>query len=280
MSQIHILDVRSCKRLKRLVLDREVWRWLLQGITDFTEEKVDELVGFAVNRGPEVMGEVLRAAARSFEPFNPSSPNFPGRIQLSVSVDQGWGGPDTFKLAEIHLNKLDTVAEAVGAKYNIVEVDMAQCLPRKRCEALKSWSNVKKLGKIVNHMEEQTEKMDMLKLCAWDHHQYEVSQGHFLSLLKVTKKWRILYIMDDANFLNFFADLPVDIAAAGQIESIWIRENEKSTSLDVLKRIWEISVTLIIKPADTWISVEGGKGENPEAGRQQFLDYLQILHGN
>ena len=263
-----------------MVLDREVWRWLLQGITDFTEEKVDELVGFAVNRGPEVMGEVLRAAARSFEPFNPSSPNFPGRIQLSVSVDQGWGGPDTFKLAEIHLNKLDTVAEAVGAKYNIVEVDMAQCLPRKRCEALKSWSNVKKLGKIVNHMEEQTEKMDMLKLCAWDHHQYEVSQGHFLSLLKVTKKWRILYIMDDANFLNFFADLPVDIAAAGQIESIWIRENQKSTSLDVLKRIWEISVTLIIKPADTWISVGGGKGENPEAGRQQFLDYLQILHGN
>ena len=92
---------------------------------------MDELVGFAVNRGPEVMGEVLRAAARSFEPFNPSSPNFPGRIQLSVSVDQGWGGPDTFKLAEIHLNKLDTVAEAVGAKYNIVEVDMAQCVPMK-----------------------------------------------------------------------------------------------------------------------------------------------------
>ena len=77
-------------------------------------------------------------------------------------------GPDTFKLAEIHLRKLNTVAQAVGVKYNIVEVDLAQCVPRKRCEALQSWFNVKHLGNIVNHMEEQTERMNMLKLCGWD----------------------------------------------------------------------------------------------------------------
>ena len=52
--------------------------------------------------------------------------------------------------------------------------------------------------------------------------------------------------MDDANFLNFFADLPDDSAAGGHIDSIRISKDEKLISLDVMKRIWEISVTLKI----------------------------------
>ena len=174
---------------------------------------MEELAVFAVNRGPEVMGEVLRAAGRSFEPFNPRNPQFPGRICISVSVDQGWGGPDNFKLQGMHLKGLNAVAQAVGVKYNIVEVDMEQCVPRQRCEALSSLINVKFLGMIANHMEEQTESMDSLKLCVWKFGQLPVSNKYFLSLLKVTKKWRILHINSVTNFLNFFADLPEDSAA-------------------------------------------------------------------
>ena len=260
--------------------DREVWRWLLQGNADFSKERVEVLAGFAGDRGPEVMGEVLRAAARRFEPFNRLSPDVPGRIQVSVSVDQGWGPPETFKLAEIHLRKLNTVAQTVGATYNIVEVDMAQCVPRRRCMALSSWFNVRLLRMIVNHVEEQSERMDSLKLCAWDSDQYPVSKMHFLSLLNVTKKWRIKHICTrTTDFVKFFADLPTDSAAAGQIDRIYIGEKEKLTSLDVMKRIWEISVTVCLctSTSSQYIPVGGGRGENPEVGWQQFLDFL---HGN
>ena len=239
---------------------------------------MDELALFAVNRGPEVMGEVLRAAARSFEPFNPLNPPYPGRICISVSVDQGWGGPDTVKLADFNLRKLDAVAQAVGVTYNIVEVDMAHCVPGKRCQALSSWFNVKILGRIANHMEEQTESMDSLKLCAWDSDQYQVSKMHFSSLLKVTKEWRIGHINSVVAFYQFFADLPTECAAAGRLDRIYIDEEDKSTSLEVMKRIWGISVDvgLCTRTATgiNCISVGGGKGENPEAGWQQFLEYF------
>ena len=37
---------RTCKRLHRLVCDREVWVRLLQGIDNFSKEKVEELARF------------------------------------------------------------------------------------------------------------------------------------------------------------------------------------------------------------------------------------------
>ena len=230
------------------------------------------------------MGEVLRAAVRKFAPF--SATCFPGRIQLSGSVDQGWGSPVTFKLEGTHLKELNTVAKAVGATYNIMEVDMAQCVPGKRCMALglhRAWLNVKFLAMIVNHMEEQREGMDSLNLCAWDSDQSLISENHFFSLMKVTRKWKIGYINSGTNFVKFFADLPTEAAALGHIDHLTINEKDKSTSLDVMKRIWEISVDVCLctrsatSNAISYTSIGGGRGENPEVGWQQFLDYL---HGN
>ena len=262
-----------------IAAEMQYYRWLLQGVDDFSEEKVEELALFAVNRGPEVMGEVLRAAVRRFAVVSASC--FHGGIHLSVSVDQGWGGPDTFKLTMFQLKGLNSVAKSVGITYNIVEVDMAHCVKGKKCMALgrsQAWINVKFLAMIANHMEEQTESMDSLKLCAWDSNQSPISEKHFFSLLKVTKEWKIMHIGHDTNFVEFFADLPTAAADAGHIDRFTINEKRKFTSLelDVLKRIWEISVTVRIWPAtsSTIISVGGGRGENPEAGWKQLLDYF------
>ena len=45
---------RTSKRLHRLVCDREVWVPLLQGIDNFSKEKVEELAWFGSNRSPEM----------------------------------------------------------------------------------------------------------------------------------------------------------------------------------------------------------------------------------
>ena len=45
---------RTCKRLHGLVCDREVWVRLLQGIDNFSMEKVDELARFGSNGSPEM----------------------------------------------------------------------------------------------------------------------------------------------------------------------------------------------------------------------------------
>ena len=59
---IHVHD-RTCDRLHRLLCDRNAWVHLLQGVDDFSKEKVEELVSFGGNRGPEMMAELLGAIA-------------------------------------------------------------------------------------------------------------------------------------------------------------------------------------------------------------------------
>ena len=55
---------RTCKRLHRLVCDREVWVRLLQGIDNFSKEKVEELARFgSCNGSMEMKAEVVKAAA-------------------------------------------------------------------------------------------------------------------------------------------------------------------------------------------------------------------------
>ena len=68
-----------------LVCDREVWVWLLQGVGNFSREKVKELARFGSIGSPEMKAEVVKAAARKMKP----SDNF-YRISIKVSV-KGWG---------------------------------------------------------------------------------------------------------------------------------------------------------------------------------------------
>ena len=107
-----------------LVSDREVWVCLLQGIDNFSREKVKELARFGRNGSPEVKAEVVKAAGRKMERSFPWN-----RIKVSV---EGWGG--TSDTVEVHggaLRELTTrgahptlteVASMVGSSFTIQEV--------------------------------------------------------------------------------------------------------------------------------------------------------------
>ena len=270
--------------MQRLVCDREVWRWLLRGVEEFTDERLEELAVFGSKKGPEVMAEVLLAFARTFEPVGDRD----GCYLVTVSAE-GWGPPGTIKCAILpfwgdlgrgryNLKCLNKVSEALGAKYKIVAVDMATCEQKTEyrcmdlgCRALGPNFSCSFLNQILARVGEQAEGMDCLKMCAWNDEQNVKAEKLFFSLMKVTKQWRIGRIFGGTSFVKLFADLPTDSAAAGQIDHISLDEKSKSSSLDVIKRIWEISKHVDLKQA----TVSGGRGADPEAGWQAVVDYFQ-----
>ena len=69
---LFILEIigKTNRRLQRLVGDKLVWRRLLNGIDDFTEEKLEELVKVGGTKGSERTGEVVKEVAkREKKPF-------------------------------------------------------------------------------------------------------------------------------------------------------------------------------------------------------------------
>ena len=174
-----------------------------------------------------------------------------------------------------NLKWLNKVAEALGAKYKIVAVEMSPCEQKTehrwspRCRV--SYFSCSFLNQILARVGEQAERMDCLNMCAWNDEQNAKAEKLFFSLMKVTKQWRIGRIFGGTSFVKLFADLPTDSAAAGQIDHISLDEKSKSSSLDVIKRIWEISKHVDLKQA----TVSGGRGADPEAGWQAVVDYFQ-----
>ena len=87
---------RTSKRLYQLVCKREVWRWLLKGIEDFTEERLQELKVFVKKAESEEMRqEVLREAAHRLkmkEQVRFADRRGKEKVGLAVSIP-GWGNP-------------------------------------------------------------------------------------------------------------------------------------------------------------------------------------------
>ena len=126
---------RTSKKLQRLVGDREVWVTHLQGISQFSKEVVEELAIFGIKGSPEMMSEVLKAAGSRMQfPFNAD-------VRVKVAI-QGWGAPVTMDVAGENLEELTGVAQTVGAKFIMEEVEGF-------------WPIDRILQKIISHVEDQ-----------------------------------------------------------------------------------------------------------------------------
>ena len=143
-----------------LVCDREVWVWLLQGVGNFSREKVKELARFGSIGSPEMKAEVVKAAARKMKP----SDNF-YRISIKVSV-KGWGDtPDTIEvdggamkkdltlLRSEHLT-LPWVATTMGVSFNLVEVHCSRSISNEELI----------LSQCADHVKQQGSKLESLEL--------------------------------------------------------------------------------------------------------------------
>ena len=77
---------RTSKRLHRLVCDREVWVCLLQGIDNFSKEKVEELARLGSNGSPEMKAEVVKALSSANLDLILDRKFFQTSLLVSVSV--------------------------------------------------------------------------------------------------------------------------------------------------------------------------------------------------
>ena len=231
--------------------DREVWVSHLQGIGHFSKEVVEKLAIFGINGSPEMMSEVLKATA--------SRMHFPRDMVMTVKVSiQGWGAPVNMDVAGHNLEELTGVAQTVGAKFILEEVECFWLDDRIR----------RILQKIISHAEDQKVMLAYTALSSlWMINPCE------LLVLGVSKRWKI------RNLQNFpgrtLADFTTDIVASGQIEKFHIKKKEVD-NLDALKRIWEISANVTIDEGgqEGFSTFGGGRGENPEAEWQRLLSFL------
>ena len=134
---------RTCKKLQRLVGDREVWVAHLQGIARFSKEVVEKLALFGANGSQEMMAEVLKAAASRMQISGETA------VRVKVSV-QGWGDPVTVNLAGENPEELLGVARVVGAKLIMEEVKCSRCFEVEVDQIVQI---------IVGHMENQKERL-------------------------------------------------------------------------------------------------------------------------
>ena len=106
---------KASPNLLRLVCDKEVSRWMLKGIADFTEEKLEELlVVFSTKRSSDMMAEVVKEAASRLvivEDANAAVERDSAQIRMAI---QGWGGtPGIYLVLADHLEELTWVTKTV-----------------------------------------------------------------------------------------------------------------------------------------------------------------------
>ena len=277
---------KASKRLLTLVSDREVFRSLLKKTDEFTKEKLEELKALKGRKGaPEMMPEVVIEAARRI-PFSPipltasqlpqlpQLPELPAlpqeeggdgdrivqefvarlknQVRVKVTIEGGWGnGNNTFDVDGKRLEKLITVAKEVAVKLTLVEVE--ECFP-----VLEKNTSILRI--IAAHLEEQDEKLEMLKL-------FEL----FFPLLQFSKRWEIdLVALPDADLDDAWtslANIPTSDGRICKLMAMPFLQNPLGTvRLNTLRRLWEIS--------DEMIGFRTGTVEAQEflGGRRSSLD--------
>ena len=185
---------RTSKRLHRLVCDREVWVPLLQGIDNFSKEKVEELARLGSNGSPEMKAEVVKAAASKMKPSDHRY-----MINIKVSV-KGWGDtPDTVEVDGEAMKEpnmevgtgnltLSWVASTVGASFTIQELHCSRSISDVKTKLI--------LSRCAEHVKRQGAKMEHLELVGLPRKCTPTGTRKtlFFDLLKLSKKWKIMYL--------------------------------------------------------------------------------------
>jgi len=270
---------RSSDRLHRLVCDRKVWFHLLKQTAEFSKEKLEELVDFVPEkRRPELMPEVLRAAASKLPSSDPrSSP-----IKIIWAV-QGWGAPETldmmggnFGACSNNLKELQTVAKAVRINFTILEVLGFES----------SWGQhypiFDSLKKIAVHVEQQGEKLANFEMSRIP----LVLNETFLSLQRMSMKWKVKQVSVSLSsgtwmmeLLNYLADSSLD---NGHIGNLLVHLCQEHVNLIALKKVWEIAdeMVIILSIGHGLLKFKGGRGEDPDAAWQLVTNFFLHVNGN
>ena len=285
---------RANRRLHRLVCDMSVWRHLLRGIETFTYQRLVELAEFGKkNSCLEMMtAEVVKEVASRFKISLGSNGqgnsvlfcfkkgmklHFTNSFKVAVSI-QGWGAPVTFEMGgEHHLKELNQVAQTVGAKFTIKEVEAFADF---RGYPYRSWHG-KSFELMAGLVAQQGEGLHKLELAFVSLCSYSQVWDTCLSLLKASEEWKIQTLSATwQGFSNSGGDIWTELArnaASGHIGTMKFliyKGMTARTSKEDMKAVWEIAETLEVEVIDrgTLIRIGGGRGEDPKTTWEEAYD--------
>ena len=272
---------RASLRLYRLVCDRQVWRSLLKNISDFSKEKVEDLLVFATEGGPdmtpemtkgspEMLPEILKEAARriKFCDRRPGSEQASEqgqgdeggiikRVKIAVTV-QGWDS-ETFEVDGTRLEELTGVAEAVGEKFIMVEVHDFNSLE----------TNIDTYRKIAAHLEKQEERLVLLQTPNFNLNTNTEMAEFFLTLQKKCMEWKVTIFMmgsvqDDSDPEEYWAYLDKICSSNGHISILFFVKSQGIVRLESVRKAWEISGLMNIwtvtdVPLEQLANLRGGR---------------------
>ena len=254
-----------------------MWRALLKDVSEFSKEKVEELLVFATKGGPdmtpemvkgspEMLPEILKEAARRImfcdrrrgsEPPSQQGDEVQIIKQAKITVTvQGWGS-ETFEVDGTRLEKLTGVADALGEKFTMVEVQDFNSMN----------TNIETFRRIAVHMAKQEERLVRLETlnCSLSREITREMAEIFSTLQKKCTEWKVTIFMmgsvqDDADPEEYWASLDKICNKNGHISILFFAKSQGIVSLESVRKAWEISDMLNIWTEEhQLVNLRGGR---------------------
>ena len=276
-----------------------MWRNLLKQIDNFNEEKLEELVKFGGSNSSQMMVEVVKEVASRFifqteeggdcyHSGNSRPLVYLSRRLFKVKVSiQGWEN-DTFEIAgEDHLKELNRIAQAIGARFTIKEVETYRSL----APGHMSLETFELIAALLDQQEEELDKMELRASVEVWQSDAEVQMDVFISLIKACKEWTVQSLTigqlgsDHPSNEEIWATLSQK-ACCGQIGKLILLvniEEEAAANKEDVRVVWEITEKLEVE-FYTMSNEElvrtsrccGGRGVEPKATWEEV--YQDVLH--
>ena len=287
-----------------LVCDWEVWRHLLKGLTEFSEERLDELVKFGaygnlkfgIESSPEMVTEVAKEVASRCQKeihlywADTAGMRHMSEVAFKVTVSlEGWGDPCTFEMAgSSYRQEFNRAAQAVAAKFTIKKLHFRGI--RYEIETLRM---------IARQVEEQGEEgLSKLEFDtdSCDYYWVEEARNIFLSLVEASQEWRIqtlrIRLLQDGGCSDWWTELTKS-SAKGHIgtSDFYIARPPQFAfarpKMKFVKAVWEISEEVFVDLGTTggyrWGTnflvgdlpcIGGGRGRDPKITWEEAYETL------
>ena len=259
-------------------LNVETLEWEVIKVKDtgyFNEGTLKRMVDFCnqANLSPEMRLEVVKVAAGmiefpepdcdSFESDHPEKPE----IMVRLTIQGGWGYPQTFEVDGNRLEELINVEENLGVRATI--------------EAIEAYSGpigdiqkIKLISDRVSHNPGELTMVDLADadLSLVDGDDRDVVDAHLTLLKANSKEWSIGRLILDDNKETWAA--LASIAATGHIfvletrfGATWLEE----VNQEDMRKVWEGTYDLVFNEG---VPFHGGRLNNTEGDWQRLMQFL------
>ena len=269
---------KASERFFNLVCNREVWPEIVKEAAcriPYTENPKLTAKNYEEGGAPSCLkmhGVQLRGPNKILQELQRRLKN---RVKVTVTVEGGWGNPETFDVDGKRLEELTTLAKLVEVALTLVEVE----------EFTPFAENTDVWRVVVGHMEQQQMgKLEKVKLDVVNATKSplapQIETGLFFSLLKLSKRWEIKMLFLPFHFDNSWTSLSTNSGHISKlVASARPRQQAMETgSWNTLRKLWETSDEMMGFQSDTGAMREfkGGRTINLdlEAEWQHILEVI------